>query len=59
MDNKDKTIERLTEENNRYRKRISELEELLSKHQEEEIDLRKLSLTDDLTDLYNRRGFLH
>jgi len=57
MHDKDKTIERLTDENNKYQKRIAELEALLSEHQENETELRRLSLNDDLTDLYNRRGF--
>ena len=57
MDDKDKTMERLIEENNQYKKRIAELGELLSKQQKTETELRKLSLSDDLTDLYNRRGF--
>lgn len=57
MNDKDKTIERLIEENNKYQKRIIELEELLSKLQKKETELIKLSFTDDLTDFYNRRGF--
>lgn len=57
MNDKDKIIERLIEENNKYKTRIAELEELLSKQQTTENELRILSLSDDLTDLYNRRGF--
>ncbi len=57
MYDKDKTIEHLKEEINKYKRRIAELEELLSKQQKKETELRKLSLNDDLTDLYNRRGF--
>lgn len=57
MNDKDKTIERLIEENNKYQKRIIELEELLSKLQKKETELIKLSFTDDLTDFCNRRGF--
>lgn len=57
MDDRDKTIERLTEENNLYIKRVAELEEQLSNQQKKENELIKLSLTDDLTCLYNRRGF--
>jgi diguanylate cyclase (GGDEF)-like protein len=57
MKNKDKTKEQLKKENNKLQKSISELKKLLSKQKQLEAELRTLSLCDDLTKLYNRRGF--
>jgi diguanylate cyclase (GGDEF)-like protein len=57
MKDAEKTKEQLLEDNHRLLKRISELEKMLSRQKELEEELRTLSLTDDLTGLYNRRGF--
>jgi diguanylate cyclase (GGDEF)-like protein len=57
MKDKEKTEKQLLEDNYRLLKRISELEKLVSRQKQLEDQLRTLSLTDDLTGLYNRRGF--
>jgi diguanylate cyclase (GGDEF)-like protein len=57
MKDTEKTEKQLLEENHRLLRRISELEKLLSKQKQLEAQLRTMSLTDDLTGLYNRRGF--
>jgi GGDEF domain-containing protein len=57
MKNKNKITEQLIKENNKLQKRISELEKLLSKQKQLVAELRTLALCDDLTNLYNRRGF--
>ncbi len=57
MKKKDKTKEQLIQENQKLQKRVSELEKSLKKQKQLEAELRRLSLCDDLTQLYNRRGF--
>jgi diguanylate cyclase (GGDEF)-like protein len=51
------TKEQLINENTKMQKRIAKLEKLLSKQKQLESELRTMSLCDDLTQLYNRRGF--
>ena len=57
MNSKSKTKESLIEENQTLQKRVAKLEKLLSTQKQIETELRNLTLCDDLTNLYNRRGF--
>jgi diguanylate cyclase (GGDEF)-like protein len=51
------TKEQLINENTKLKKRIAKLEKLLSTQKQLEAELRTMSISDDLTQLYNRRGF--
>jgi diguanylate cyclase (GGDEF)-like protein len=57
MKDKDKTKEQLLEELRAVRERIAEFEHMEAEYKRTEEELLVLSLNDELTGLYNRRGF--
>jgi two-component system cell cycle response regulator len=58
MKSKDVQISQVTEELEQLRQRIATLEKLSMEHKSTEDALRSLAFIDELTGLYNRRGFL-